>query len=134
MKSMWWDGTGVTSTALRAEVERLGASEGTRTASCIYTETVYDDGDAVVPTKPVCIIGQAIFNLTGKFVPGRLEGVSVNGNGWRELLGECATYRGVDETNSSDDFLFVYTAQYRQDAGSTWGEAVAAAKRRFPTV
>lgn len=133
MESMWWDGTGVTSTALRAEVERLGAAEGMRTASCIYTETVYDD-DAVVPVEPVCIVGQAIFNITGKFVPGRLEGVSVNGNGWRELLGERATFRVADETNSSDDFLFVHTAQYRQDGGSTWGEAVATAKRRFPTV
>lgn len=109
----FWTDEKVTTRALRAEVEKLAAEQPARTAKCKYT--YYDQSGS--PLVPGCIVGQAVYNLTGKFVPAEMEG-SCTKNEWVRKLGGYL----------DADLQFSRTVQYSQDYGLTWGEALARAK------
>lgn len=131
-----WGGTGVTSSVLRMEVERLAGESPARQAQCIYTNTVYNhDTEEEVPTTPNCIVGTAVYNLTGRLVPRRFEGSTINANIWRQALGEEPLQEPIwgnaNALNSSEDFLFVLHLQHAQDDDYTWGEALRRATSRL---
>ena len=111
----FWTNEAVTTKALRAEVEKLAAEQPDRTAKCKYT--YYDQSGN--PLVPGCIVGQAIYNLTGKFVPTEMEG-SCTENEWVYKLGG-----GLD---LDADLQFSRKVQFYQDGGQTWGEALTRAE------
>ena len=132
MSYTWWDGTGVDSATLRAEVERLAEEQPDKVAQCIYTATQWDcDIENVVPTSVVCIVGAAIFNITGSYVPESFEGMSINSNRWRSALKEPTGGDWHNIPGTSDDFLFVKRVQQSQDGGNTWGYALQRAQDDF---
>jgi hypothetical protein len=91
--------------------EGLSAGGGEAIA-CEYTHHAGTDA-----ATPGCIVGQVYFDLTGELVPEHLNAVAIS---------EPDSPRGVF-TGSAVRILGV--AQNRQDEGSTWGRALAAAKR-----
>lgn len=128
-ESVWWDGTGVTSASLRKEVERLAIHAGDTRARCLYTitEEEYNDQDESwtrTPVKPECVVGQAVFNLTGKYVPGSFEGCGISNSIWRNALGQDLSGQG------DDDFQFVLNVQSQQDNNQTWRDALRIAKMK----
>lgn len=114
-----WDGTGVTSAALKAEVIRLAEENPDQEAQCIYTRSYWTDDEVPVEvfTKPECIVGTAVYNITGKLVGPEYEGTAVGGGQWREALAY----------EESGDSLFVLRVQRLQDDGFTWGAALRGA-------
>ncbi len=128
----YWDGTGVEPAVLEAHVRQLAAEQPdhvydrdaypdrhTGGAACKYTHTLEDNSKV-----PGCIVGQAIFNITGKLVNQENNQGSVldfqfmgaeyrrGGGGW------------------SDRAKFLANVQSHQDNGVPWGTAVARADQR----
>lgn len=121
----YWDGTGVTAGTLEGEVRRLAAEQPDHVydatnfpdlkigAKCKYTHTLEDKSQV-----PGCIVGQAIFNLTGKLVNQEIHG------------GGVLDFRFMrDEYNLgwSDRARFLANVQYHQDMQKPWGLAVTLA-------
>jgi hypothetical protein len=69
--------------------------------------------------KPGCIVGAAIYNITGKYVPSNLEG-ACNSIQWQDKL-------GIGFGNN-EDLYFVRDVQHEQDCGKSWGEALSYAR------
>lgn len=132
----YWDGTGITPEDLEAEVIRLAAEQPDHVYSpskfydinqeaeyppaprCRYTH-MQEDGTPV----PGCIIGQAIFNLSGKPVEqATAQGTVLDFPFMREELINFSW---------NDRARFLNLVQSKQDGGRPWGEAVAYAQRRF---
>jgi len=119
----WWDGTGVTIQALKAEVIKLGTEFPDNTMACTYST---DEGE------PVCIVGRAVYNITGK---------PVNNSAWFGQLNEAhgtwvkalgGDINKVDLGFSQEDlraFYFVKFTQGRQDRGESWGDSLEYARR-----
>lgn len=124
----YWDGTGVEPAVLEAHVRQLAAEQPDHVydkdaypdryygASCKYTHTL-DDNSKV----PGCIIGQAIFNITGKLVKQE-----DHGGGVLDFLFMRSEY---DRENGewNDRARFLSNVQTHQDNGIPWGTAVARA-------
>lgn len=121
----YWDGTGITAEQVGAEVRKLAAKRpeyvydpenypdfNDGNARCKYTHTL-GDGETKVPG---CIIGQAIFSLTGNPVDQ-----SVHAGGVADL----PFMAGVASRHKTGTFL--KNVQRNQDMKMSWGEAVSAA-------
>ena len=131
----YWDGTGVEPAVLEAHVRQLAAQQPDHVydkeaypdryigSSCKYTHTL-DDGSKV----PGCIVGQAIFNITGKLVKQedhsggvldflfmRSENNRESGGGWSERA------------------KFLGNVQSHQDNGVPWARAVERADDKSDT-
>lgn len=122
----YWDGTGVEASVLEAHVRQLAAEQPEYVynpksfpdtgsgARCKYTHTL-EDGSKV----PGCIIGQAIFNITGKPV-----------DQWRDSGGvlDFKFMRDAELDNFAGDWSdrakWLANVQSHQDRGISWGEAV----------
>ncbi len=111
----YWDGTGLTAEAVAREVYRLGQerpdfvySEHFGTSLCRYTHA---------GKEPACIVGAAIYNLTGKPVDQNAMAESVADGSWRSRLGAWS----VKQTKAWE---FLCAVQYRQDMRCPWGTAV----------
>lgn len=119
----WWDGVGVEIQQLKAEVIRLAEGSPDTMRACIYSD---DEG------CPVCIVGQAVFNITGQVVSNDDWFGGIDGSAkWINAFGGDSTLsnNGLSEEDY-DAFLFVSHVQNRQDMGFTWGEALNYAKER----
>lgn len=126
MESKFWDGSPILASDVLAEAkrlsvefpERIGRSEEGR---CVYTE--YDRDGASdnygEPTKPVCIVGTAVYNLTGKFVPVSFEGFRIGTNDWRIAL---SAYDLDSFEKEHRAWSVLLDAQIRQDSRRPWGE------------
>jgi hypothetical protein len=131
----YWDGTGITPEDLEAEVIRLAAEQpdhvysptkfygtlqGEYTPSpwCRYTH-IQEDGAPV----PGCIIGQAIFNLSGKPVDQDTSQGTVCD--FPFMQGEYIV------PGWSQRAKFLSYVQSKQDAGMSWGQAVAEAQLKY---
>lgn len=99
---------------------------------CQYTHTTGEDYKMV----PGCIIGQGIFNLTGKVVDQSVMRGGVSNSIWRTALG--ATDGEVDDWGDAitvDDPMTKYLVSWlnrvqgQQDDRKKWSEAVAHADR-----
>lgn len=125
----YWDGTGVDASVLEAHVRRLAALQpehvydkdeypdrGTGSA-CKYTHTLLDDSKV-----PGCIVGQAIFNITGKLVKQEDHGGGV--------LDFLFMQKEYDRSNGewTDRAKFLANVQTHQDNGVPWATAVARAE------
>ena len=117
----YWDGTGVDIHALKAEVIRLGTEFPDKQVGCVYSTA---DGE------PVCIIGQAVFNITGKVVSNvTWWGQVSNSDQWVSALGgQVLEYNLGFSTEGFAAFQFVARVQGHQDIGHTWSEALAHAR------
>lgn len=124
----YWDGTGITAEQVEAEVRRLALErpgyayspsnfpDSGWGSSCKYTHTLGDGEEC-----PGCIIGVAIFNLTGRLVDQRRHGVAV------------ANLPFMADHYNSRVGAFLRSVQNLQDGGETWGNAVrSAATAKFP--
>lgn len=103
--------------AKRLSVEfpnRIGSSE---TMGCVYTEyDVTASGDLYDhPVKPVCVVGTAIFNITGKYVAPDFEGTRIGTDKWVNALG----VRDLDGHRAWRELL---DAQIKQDSRAPWGK------------
>lgn len=119
----YWDGTGVEIRALKAEVTKLAKESPDAKRACIYST------DAGVP---VCIVGQAVFNITGKVVDNNEWFGQIDGSPeWIMALGGDHTElnNGMSAENYNA-FRFVSNVQNHQDKGFTWGEALTYAQER----
>ena len=128
----YWDGTGVTASILEAHVRRLAALQSEHVydkdaypdrgvgASCKYTHTLEDNSKV-----PGCIVGQAIFNITGKLVKQE-----DHGGGVLDFLFMRSEHDG-DNGEWNDRAKFLANVQGHQDNGVPWGRAVERADDRF---
>lgn len=117
----YWDGTGVEIQPLKAEVIRLATESPDERKACLYST---DEG------KPECIVGQAVFNITGKVVHNDDWFGQINASEkWATALGAdpYADYLGYSQEDYRA-FQFVREVQYRQDNGDTWGSALKTAE------
>jgi len=121
----WWDGDGVTIPALYDEVIRLAEESPDTRKLCRYNS----EG------TPECIVGQAVFNLTGKVVNDDTHGGAIdNASAWHAALGIRLDERYVSVADNEADemkFRFVKSVQRSQDADYTWGVALAHARDAF---
>lgn len=129
----YWDGT-LEPSALEFEVRRLAALQPDHVydkeaypdrfigASCKYTHTL-DDGSKV----PGCIVGQAIFNITGKLVKQE-----DHGGGVVDFAFMRTEYDRNDGT-WSDRAKFLANVQNHQDNGVPWARAVERADDKTDT-
>lgn len=142
MTEYWNGGDGVTVESLHDEVVRIAAEqpehiyESPNGGGCFYTH--YSDEE---PPKPGCIIGVAIFNLTGKLVkqdgsyPNELGG-GINTWEWRNILGAdaedewCAPMHSDPKRELTHKWLA--RVQQEQDFKETWSDAVAKADELHP--
>lgn len=130
----YWDGTGVTAEALVEEVRRLAAeqpdymydptnfddtSDGCALPKCRYTH-YQNDGTRV----PGCIIGKAIYNLTGKLVDQAVTGGGVLD--FPFMQEEYAYASGW-----SDQARWLAAVQRNQDEKMYWGRAVELADAEY---
>jgi hypothetical protein len=122
MSVVYWDGEGVSVQALKAEIIKLGTEFPDKWATCVYS--LYG--------TPVCIVGRAVFNITGKVVENNdWFGQIDSSHRWIKALGgEPIVARNGFNTEDYDAYRFAADAQNYQDAGHTWSEAVAYAERR----
>lgn len=114
---VWWDGEGVTPATLKAEVIKLGTKFPDKVVHCTYSTN---------RGVPICIVGQAVFNITGKVVDNNDWFGSIDNNPiWVKALGGDA-YEELLGFSPEDyeDFLFVKRVQRRQDKLNTWGYAI----------
>lgn len=120
----YWDGT-LEPSALEFEVRRLAALQPDHVydrdnypdraygAACKYTHTMLDDSKVAG-----CIVGQAIFNITGKLVKQE-----DHGGGVLDFLFMGTEY-DRDSGEWSDRAKFLANVQNHQDNGVPWGTAV----------
>lgn len=119
----FWRGGDVKPTQLLAEMIRLGEEFPDKHAACRYTD--YED-DGETPTQPVCLVGTAIYNLTGKFVHSEFEGTRIGAMMWAEALGADNAVSWNREFTNPDEFTAYKRAvsmQTNQDLGWSWGFA-----------
>lgn len=139
----WTGGEGVTLQSLHDEVVKIAqnnpehvynAPDGFET--CLYTHFP-DTEDA----RPGCIIGQAVWNITGKLVSqdrGMREDIdgTVGNAQWRRLLGADAVDEDGYSTHSdpANQRLqnWLRKVQSIQDEHYEWGTAVQSADAAFP--
>lgn len=128
----FWDGTGVNSSDLREEVERLATEKPETYAACVYTSVQpLADGPGSIIT-PGCIVGAAVYNLTGAYVPDEYERTGINNRNWLSSLGEEPDDDYLESlTEKSEDFQFVYRVQRLQDGGQNWGDALRGTRQEF---
>lgn len=126
MESKFWDASPILASDVLAEAKRLSVEFPEQIGhsgvdGCVYTE--YNrDGESDnygEPVKPVCIVGTAVYNLTGKFVPGYMEGNQIGTAGWMEALSAYGLPMYSTEHQAWSD---LFDAQIRQDARQPWGE------------
>lgn len=125
MTEKFWSGGDVLASALLAEAKRLSEEFPERigrsdTDGCVYTQYEYNHGDETSePVCPVCIVGTAIFNVTGGYVPPVYEGNRIATDLWMEAL-------GVRNLNSDHPerqaWGKLYDAQSMQDRRVPWGK------------
>lgn len=125
----YWDGTGVEPAVLEAHVRQLAAEQPDHVydkdaypdrgvgAAYKYTHTLEDDSKV-----PGCIVGQAIFNITGKLVNQADHDGGVLDFGFMR-----SEYDRVIE-EWSDRAKFLANVQGHQDNGVPWATAVARAE------
>lgn len=128
----YWDGTGVTPSILEAHVRQLAASQPDHVydkdeypdvsvgSQCKYTHTLEDNSKV-----PGCIVGQAIFNITGKLVKQ-----ADHGSGVLDFAFMRSEY-DRDNGEWSDRAKFLANVQSHQDNRDPWGTAVARADDPF---
>ena len=127
----YWDGTGVTPETLEFEVRRLAALRPDH----VYDAETYDDLSIGSKCKYThsnldgskvagCIVGQAIFNITGKLVDQ-----STYGGGVLDFPFMQKEHSHDDEGYGrwSDRAKFLANVQYHQDSKMSWGNAVITA-------
>lgn len=100
------------------------------TTGCKYTHEIDDK------MVPGCIVGQGVFDLTGKVVDQGRFGVAVDGSAWKLALGATSGEKDLyGEAITLQDPLTKYlvtwlrSVQSQQDDGETWGDAVAYADK-----
>lgn len=132
-ESEYWDGTGVEPAVLEAHVRQLAAEQPDHVydkdnypdryvgAACKYTHTL-DDNSKV----PGCIVGQAIFNITGKLVDQEYHQGGVMDF---QFMRSEFTRDDEDYGHWSDRAKFLANVQNHQDSGLAWGDAVARADK-----
>lgn len=129
MEDKYWDGSPILASDVLAEAkrlsvefpERIGSSE---VSGCVYTEHNYDEEtDTVMTVKPVCIVGTAIYNLTGKFVPQSMEGYRIGTSRWMQALSAYVLDNGEPEFRAWQE---LDAAQGMQDRRVPWGRLFAA--------
>lgn len=114
----------ITSVDIAREIRKLSEEQPDRTAQCHY----------VIDDKPVCIVGQAVYNL----MPEKYDAINL----LYSAVGE--TYYSLAERLSRFQGSPVYTidavnrwnrhAQAVQDRGETWRYAVAEADLHYPEI
>lgn len=131
----YWDGTGVEPAVLEAHVRQLAAEQPDHVynkdnwpdrnvgASCKYTHTL-EDGSKV----PGCIVGQAIFNITGKLVNQEDHGGGVLDFGFMR-----SEYDRENGDGWTDRAKFLANVQAHQDNGEPWARAIERAEDRTDT-
>lgn len=105
-------------------------------SGCLYTHDG-EDGQKI----PGCIVGQGIFDITGKVVDQSTLRGSVNNERWMKALNA-----GIDDVDDFGDVIlkdsltrylakWLRVVQAQQDDGQKWGDSVAYADRtvRFST-
>lgn len=130
----YWDGTDVDAAILEVHVRQLGAQRPNHIydyneypdrgdgANCKYTHTLEDNSKV-----PGCIIGQAIFNITGKLVDQRFyDGGVLDFPFMRDEY-------DWDNGEWTDRAKFLANVQYHQDSQVSWGEAVERADDKTDT-
>jgi hypothetical protein len=101
--------------------------ERPESGGCKYTHNVEDK------LIPGCIVGQGIFDITGKVVDQTVLTGNVNNTKWAlalNALGEEPDYWGDRAPKDAlSEYLLAWLreVQYRQDSGGSWGNAVTGA-------
>lgn len=126
MESKFWDGSPILASDVLAEAKRLSVEFPERIGrsevdGCVYTEYGRDDESVNYgePVKPVCIVGTAVYNLTGKFVPSSMEGNRIGTTGWMQALSAYGLFSQHPEHQA---WAELYDAQAQQDSRVPWGE------------
>ena len=124
----WWDGEGVDASKLRGRMYKLAQESPNETRACHYS---VPEGDTY---RPCCIVGQGVYDLTGKVVNNQEYGGTVEKVEWVEALGLVApeAWGGYVLLNKMDDpynskladLKWVRAVQKKQDSGWTWSQAV----------
>lgn len=127
---VWWDGDGVNATKLREQMIKLAEEKPLEVRECFYSRP---EGDTQVAC---CIVGQGVYDLTGKVVHNGQYGGVASRIKWvsalvsPELAGEYGQYDNVDLTKLVHhdpyvaDMKFVRAVQKKQDQNWPWGAAV----------
>lgn len=124
----------ITVAQLADAVRRAAKKDPTRVyqrpegGGCKYTH------DVVGGKVPGCIVGQGVFDQTGKVVDQPSLNSSVDAIIWVKALGACTSvdvWGGpiIDDSLSRYLVAWLRNVQGRQDGGETWGGAVAYADR-----
>lgn len=96
-------------------------------SGCLYTHEA-DDGQGLVPG---CIVGQAVFNITGNVVQQSALNTAVNGSAWVSALhiveGEVVDgdFTLVKDPLTRYLVRWLRNVQSKQDDGNTWAKSVA---------
>jgi len=112
----WWDGKGITPATVRAEVTKLAEENPGTVRNCVYNRG----------GVPECIVGQAVFNLTGKVVSDETHSGSIT---WRPEWISAFGFKNLTEAMENGDFTFISKVQQAQDQGRTWGDALRFAQQ-----
>lgn len=124
----WWDGEGITINNLHDEVIRLAEEFPEQQVDCKYSSR----------GEPVCIVGQAVYNITGQVVNDDSHGGSIRwSDEWLRILGITYNYpdAGTRESWTHPDpeqlhkFELTYHIQKHQDGNLSWGTSLDRARR-----
>ena len=129
----WWDGKGVDASTLHGQMRKLAEQFPNETRACHYS--IPDTRNETY--KPCCIVGQGVYDLTGKVVNNQEYGGTVERVNWIRALGLDApggegSYVDLEELPQAsdlydsklDDMKWVRAVQKKQDSGWTWSQAV----------
>lgn len=128
-----WDGEGVSLVGLVNAVRQLGRKfPGLSAVKCVYSDPEHTPGSG-------CIIGRAVYELTGKVVDNDQWFGSVGTLNWMEALKiEGHEHNGEFYMSSylskatRDRVEWLKVAQRLQDDGKPWAYAVGVADGKFP--
>lgn len=134
----WSGGEGVTLQSLQAEIIRIAEDQPDHvydsSNGCLYTHNIEN-----FPT-PGCIVGVAVYNITGKMVRQFQDGgdddvnVSMNSDQWCALLGGIEQSYGEYVHKSVEAkriHRWLTRVQTEQDTSTPWGRAVEIANELY---
>lgn len=116
----------ITSVDIAREIRRLSEEQPDRTAQCFY----------VIDDKPVCIVGQAVYNL----MPDKDDAInllySAVGETYYSLAERLSQFQGSPVYTITIDAVNRWNrhTQAVQDRGETWRDAVAEADLHYPEI
>ena len=130
----WWDGQGVNASELREQIVRLAEDNPLEERACFYSTS---DGEGSYTS--CCIVGQGVYELTGKVVYNEEWNGTVERVEWAKALGVAVNekqegYVSLEKFSNYGqhvrDMKFVRAVQKKQDSGWPWGAAVRWARWR----